>query len=241
MLKEMYPNPTEIIDQIVPSPEINARAKQVTKYYDDFIDYAAEYFRNGAGNSYEMKKRFYRCLVNVNILEGIRFYTSFACTFAFGENKLMEGSAKIISFIARDESQHLSITQNIINLYAMKEGDEEMKQVMADCEQDVYDMYNDAVAEEKQWAHHLFQSGSLIGLNEPILCDYVEYMANNRMKSIGLKPVFGDVKHNPLPWTQHWLSSKGNQNAPQETEIESYLIGGIKQDIKEDEFTEFDL
>jgi ribonucleoside-diphosphate reductase beta chain len=189
----------------------------------------------------ELKRKLYRAVANVNILEGIRFYTSFACSFAFGENKLMEGSAKILSLIARDESQHLVLTQNILNKW--KEGDDSEMQIIARDEQSwVMSMFQRAVDEEKMWAEYLFKNGSMIGLNERLLHNYVEWIANRRMKAIGIKPMFDiPAKNNPLPWTEHWLNSKGQQNAPQETEIESYVIGGIKQDVEANTFAGFSL
>jgi len=191
--------------------------------------------------SKELKRKLYRAVVNVNILEGIRFYVSFACTFAFGELKLMEGSSKIISLIARDESQHLAITQNILKNWANGD-DPEMVEIINEEQENVYEMYRIAVAEEKAWADYLFKDGSMIGLNAKLLGSYVEYIANRRMKSIGLKPSFDTpMSNNPLPWTEHWLNSRMMQNAPQETEIESYVIGGIKQDVKKDTFAGFQL
>jgi len=153
----------------------------------------------------------------------------------------MEGSAKIISLIARDENQHLVLTQNIINKW--KEGDDpEMKQIAQEEEQNIYDMFRRAVEEERLWAEYLFKDGSMIGLNDKLLCQYVEWIANRRMKAIGMKPIYDvPAKNNPLPWTEHWISSKGLQVAPQETEVESYLIGGIKQDVNENTFADFKL
>jgi ribonucleoside-diphosphate reductase beta chain len=153
----------------------------------------------------------------------------------------MEGSAKIISLIARDENQHLAITQNILNKW--RDGDDpEMKQIAKEEEDWVYKMFDTAVNEEKRWADYLFKDGSMIGLNDKLLQQYVEWIANRRMKAIGLKPVYGiPANNNPLPWTQHWISSKGLQVAPQETEVESYVVGGIKQDVKKDTFSGFKL
>ncbi len=190
----------------------------------------------------ELKKLLYLTLININILEGIRFYVSFACSFAFGELKLMEGSAKIISLIARDENLHLAMSQNIINNYRNKENDKEMLKIIKECEQEVYDMYDEAVEQEKTWVTYLFSKGSMIGLSEKLLHKYVEYIANKRMRAIGLEMKYEQsTATNPLPWTDHWLSSRGLQNAPQETEIESYVVGGIKQDIKKDQFKTFKL
>ena len=253
IIKNVYADPAEVLDTILDDAMILSRAETVTGAYDDFINHAQSY---GSGNQwehalegvpcaeydlYELKRKLYRAVVNVNILEGIRFYVSFACSFAFGELKLMEGSAKIISLIARDENQHLVLTQNIINKW--RQGDDpDMVRIAEEEEQWVYQAFEAAVTEERIWADYLFQKGSMIGLNAKLLTQYVEWVANRRMKAIGLKPVY-DVaaKNNPLPWTEHWISSKGLQVAPQETENESYIVGGIKQDVKKDTFADFQL
>jgi ribonucleoside-diphosphate reductase beta chain len=253
IIKNVYSDPTEVFDTILDDEKILDRASSVTQSYDDFINHAHQYDTStmwelakeghyaGKFDRVELKRKLYRAVANVNILEGIRFYTSFACSFAFGENKLMEGSAKILSLIARDESQHLVLTQNILNKW--KGGDDPEMEVIAREEQSwVMSMFQRAVDEEKTWAEYLFKNGSMIGLNERLLHNYVEWIANRRMKAIGIKPMFDiPAKNNPLPWTEHWLNSKGQQNAPQETEIESYVIGGIKQDVKSDSFAGFSL
>ena len=233
---------------------ILSRAESVTKSYDDFINYAHEYDQstawtdgmrdhpNSEWTRRDLKRSLYRAVANVNILEGIRFYVSFACSFAFGENKVMEGSAKILSLIARDESQHLVITQQILKNWIEGKDDPEMKVIAEEEEEVVTEMFRKTVDEEKAWANYLFRDGSIIGLNERLLHNYVEWIANRRMKAIGLKPIYDQpLRNNPLPWTEHWLNSKGQQNAPQETEIESYVVGGIKQDVKKDSFSGFKL
>jgi ribonucleoside-diphosphate reductase beta chain len=253
IIKNVYSDPSEVFDTIISDNRILERAKTVTESYDDFIQSAQQYgvsdtwLHNLEGVSYaketinDVKRKLYRAVANVNILEGIRFYVSFACSFAFGELKLMEGSAKIISLIARDENQHLAITQNILNKW--RDGDDpEMKQIMKEEEEWTYAMFDRAVNEEKRWADYLFKDGSMIGLNDKLLQQYVEWIANRRLKSIGLKPQYDiSANNNPLPWTQHWISSKGLQVAPQETEVESYVVGGIKQDVKKDTFSGFKL
>ena len=253
IIKNVYSDPTEVFDSILNNEKIIERASSVTTAYDDFINSAQEYgtstawkfAQEGAGYAreerLELKRKLYRAIANVNILEGIRFYVSFACSFAFGELKLMEGSAKIISLIARDENQHLVITQNILNKW--REGDDpEMLQIVKEEEDWVKNAFELCVNEEKAWAEYLFKDGSMIGLNDKLLNNYVEWIANRRMKAIGIKPLYDiSAKNNPLPWTEHWISSKGLQVAPQETEVESYVIGGIKQDLKKDTFAEFKL
>ena len=253
IIKNVYADPSEVFDTILDDEKILSRAQSVTRSYDEFLQAATDW---GAGNQwqhelegtpaaketlYELKRKLYRAVANVYILEGIRFYVSFACSFAFGELKLLEGSAKIIGLIARDESQHMTITQNIINKW--REGDDpDMVQIAKEEEENIYQMFRDCVEEEKLWAEYLFKDGSIIGLNDKLLAKYVEWTANRRLKSIGLKAIFDTpITNNPLPWTEHWLSSKGMQVAPQETEVESYLIGSIKQDVKKDTFAGFQL
>ena len=241
IIKNLYSNPSDVFDTIIKDEKIEKRARSVTQYYDDLINIGHKWHLDKSKiDEYELKKKLWKALVTVNILEGLRFYVSFACSFAFGELKLLEGSAKIISFIARDESQHLAVSQRIINNYRDVENDKVMNKVIKDTEDDVYKMYDEAVQEEKRWATYLFSQGSMIGLSEKLLHQFVEYMANRRMKAIGLKPAY-DQKTNPLPWVDHWLNSRSTQNAPQETEIESYVIGGIKQDVKKDQFKKFKL
>ena len=255
IIKNVYPDASEVFDTIIKEPKILERAASVTESYDDFINEAQQWGQSSLWRDMdkslntslpvlemkEVKRKLYRAVANVNILEGIRFYVSFACSFAFGELKLMEGSAKIISLIARDENQHLVITQSILNNWR-KGDDPEMVEIMKEEEEWTYQMFDKCVNEEKKWAEYLFKDGSMIGLNDKLLYQYVEWIANKRIRAIGLKQQYDiPAKNNPLPWTTHWISSKGLQVAPQETEVESYMVGGIKQDVKKDTFSGFKL
>ena len=242
IMKNVYPDPAEVFDTILDDKKIIARAISVTKNYDAFTEAADAYTHHKKGSMRDVKKKLYLAMHNVNILEGLRFYVSFACTFAFGELKLMEGSAKIISLIARDESQHLALSTHVLKLWSQGKDDPEMVDIAKECQEEVLDMWRECVAEEKDWAEYLFKDGSMIGLNETLLHKYVEYIANRRLKALGLPLIFDQsTTQNPLPWTQHWLSSSGLQVAPQETEVESYVIGGIKQDVDEDALKGFSL
>mgnify|MGYP003875551187 FL=1 len=253
IIKNVYPDPSEVFDTILNDERILDRAKSVTRAYDEFINEAQQWgqsnlWKEGWENTQakdnslnELKRKLYRAVANVNILEGIRFYVSFACSFAFGELKLMEGSAKIISLISRDENQHLVLTQNIMKNW-INGDDQEMQQIAEEEKDNVISMFKNAVTEEKEWAEYLFKDGSMIGLNDKLLGQYVEWIANKRMKALGIDPIYDQpLRNNPLPWTQHWISSKGLQVAPQETEVESYVVGGIKQDMKKNSFSGFKL
>jgi len=253
IIKNLYPDPSEVFDTILKDEKILERAKTVTAAYNEFINAAHEYDNGNTWqhanedvpaaliNRYDLKRKLYRAMANVNILEGIRFYVSFACSFAFGELKQMEASAKIISLIARDESQHLVISQNILKNW--RNGDDpDMIKIAEEQKPWLIETFKLAVDQEKAWAEYLFKDGSMIGLNEKLLGNYVEWIANRRMKAVGLDPIYDiAAKNNPLPWTEHWLNSKSVQVAPQETEITSYIVGNVNQDMKADQFANFSL
>ena len=253
IIKNLYPDPSEVFDTILTDEKILERAKTVTAAYNEFINAAHEYDNGNTWqhanedvptaliNRYDLKRKLYRAMANVNILEGIRFYVSFACSFAFGELKQMEASAKIISLIARDESQHLVISQNILKNW--RNGDDpDMIKIAEEQKPWLVETFKLAVDQEKAWAEYLFKDGSMIGLNEKLLGNYVEWIANRRMKAVGLEPIYDiAAKNNPLPWTEHWLNSKSVQVAPQETEITSYIVGNVNQDVKSDQFANFSL
>lgn len=251
IIRNIVNNPSVIFDDIVTNKEILQRAKDISLYYDNLIELTSYYYTLGPGKHQinnktitvslrELKKKLYLCLISVNVLEAIRFYVSFACSFAFAERELMEGNAKIIRFIARDESLHLSATQHILNLMRSGADDPEMAEISILCQSESYKLFLMAAEQEKIWAHYLFKDGSMIGLNKEILCQYIEYITNIRMQAIGLDMPF-NTQTNSIPWINSWLSSDNVQVAPQEVEISSYLVGQIDPQINDDEFNEFQL
>ena len=251
IIRNIVNDPSVVFDDIVTNKEIQKRAGDIAGYYDDLISYASYYNLLGEGKHTvnnrtitidlrELKRKLYLCLMSVNALEAIRFYVSFACSFAFAERELMEGNAKIIKLIARDEALHLTGTQFMINTLRSGEDDPEMAEIARECEQDCYELFLQAANQEKEWAGYLFESGSMIGLNKDILCQYVEYITNIRMQAVGLKLPF-QVKSNPIPWINNWLVSDNVQVAPQEAEMSSYLVGQIDSEINEDDLSDFKL
>ncbi|ELX4137043.1 ribonucleotide-diphosphate reductase subunit beta [Vibrio vulnificus] len=252
IIRNIINDPSIVFDDIVENEEIKKRAVSVSKYYDDLIESVQQYQLLGLGTHevhggtvvvslHDLKKKLYLCLMSVNILEAIRFYVSFACSFAFAERELMEGNAKIIKLIARDEALHLSSTQHMINILRNGQDGLEYIQIAEECKDEAYKMFVDAAQQEKEWAEYLFKDGSMIGLNKEILCQYVEYITNIRMQAVGLNPAFPEATSNPIPWINAWLSSDNVQVAPQESEISSYLVGQIDNVIGQDEFKDFEL
>jgi Ribonucleotide reductase, beta subunit len=252
ILRNIVNDPSVIFDDIVRNENIRARASDISAFYDDLIQYTMLYSQLGPGehlingekrvvDMYELKKKLYLCLMSVNILEAIRFYVSFACSFAFAERKLMEGNAKIIRLIARDEALHLTSTQHMLNILRSGQDDPEFAQVAKEVDPLCHEMFKQAAMQEKQWAEYLFRDGSMIGLNKDILSQYVEYITNIRMSAIGLKPAFEGARNNPIPWINTWLSSDTVQVAPQEVELSSYLVGQIDADVSADDLKGFEL
>ena len=247
IIRNVYANPSKIFDEMLDIPEITDCAEDISKYYDDFIEATKWHDLLGPGthqivsnrearnvvvDEYELKKKLWLVLNSINILEGVRFYVSFACSWAFAELKKMEGNAKIIKFIARDENTHLAASQTILKL--LPKDDPDFVTIKEECEQQVIDMFVQAVDQEKEWAHYLFKDGSMLGLNEKLLSDYVEWIGTKRMRTLGYQSPYQTSQSNPLPWTEKWIGGGNVQVAPQETEISSYVIGGVKQDVNED-------
>jgi ribonucleoside-diphosphate reductase beta chain len=240
IIRNIVGDPSVIFDDIVANEEIMKRAVSVSKYYDDIIEKTAAYYR-GEVSAYEVKKSLYLCMLSVNILEAVRFYVSFACSFAFAERNVMEGNAKIIKLIARDEQLHLSGTQHIIKLMHKGEDDPDFKQIAAECREEGTKMFLDAAEQEKDWAKYLFKDGSMLGLNESIVCNYIEYITNLRAKYLSFPTIYKGVTKNPLPWINNWLGSDNLQPAPQEVEISSYLVGQINSAVDTKQLSGFTL
>jgi ribonucleoside-diphosphate reductase beta chain len=249
IIRNVYSDPSKIFDTMMDIKEINECGDDITAYYDDLIEYSSWYNLLGEGKHkvngktieidlYELKKKLWMCIASVNVLEGIRFYVSFACSWAFAELKKMEGNAKIIKFIARDENVHLASTQQLMKL--LPSDDPDYAKIAKETEAELITMFEDAVEQEKQWANYLFKDGSMIGLNAQLLKEYVEWIAHKRMTAVGLPSSYKGGS-NPLPWTQKWIAGGDVQVAPQETEISSYVVGGTKQDVDSETFKGFSL
>ena len=251
IIRNIVNDPSVVFDDIVVNEEILKRATDISSFYDKLIHDSNLYHLLGEGTHTidgvthtvslrALKKTLYLCLMSVNALEAIRFYVSFACSFAFAERELMEGNAKIIKMIARDEALHLTGTQHIINLMRSGRDDPEMAEIAAECEAECFNLFLEAAEQEKRWAEYLFKDGSMIGLNKDILCQYVEYITNIRMQAVGLIMPF-PARSNPIPWINSWLVSDNVQVAPQEVEVSSYLVGQIDSEVSDEDLGGFEL
>lgn len=229
IFKNVTKNATEFFDSILDDPEIVSRANSISSAYDKLLV-----------DTGDLKQTIFETVVSTNIVEGIAFYSSFICSFFFGYKGLMEGSAKIIGEIARDENLHVAITQNIIKNWKNRP-EEGFQDIVAKNEEKVYELYKLAVQNEKDWANYLFSKGSLLGLNAEILHEYIEWLANTRLAAIGYKKIF-DQKKNPVSgWANRYFDSSKVQVAPQESELESYLVGSANSTLDNDELSKISL
>ena len=222
IIRNIYPDPSLVFDTIMDNKEIVDCADDICKWYDELIE-AKDL------STYEHKKRIWLALMSANALEGIRFYVSFACSWAFAELKKMEGNAKIIKFIARDENVHLAGTT--VMLRSLLKEDSDYVRIQEETANEVQKLFVDVIEQEKTWASYLFKDGSMIGLNEKLLCDYIEFIGTKRMRALSIQSPYHVSKSNPLPWTEKWIGGGNVQVAPQETEITSYVTGGVKKDM----------
>lgn len=225
IIRNIYPDPSFVFDGMLDVKEILECGKDIAQYYDDLI--AAN--ESSDISKMDHKRAIWMCLMSANALEGIRFYVSFACSWAFAELKKMEGNAKIIKFIARDENTHLAGTTMMIK--KLLQEDKDFVKIAKEMESDVVKLFESVIEQEKEWAHYLFRDGSMIGLNEAILKEYIEWIGCKRMRALSLHCPYTVPQANPLPWTQKWIGGSDVQVAPQETEISSYVVGGVKQDV----------
>lgn len=252
IMRNVLVDPKEVLDDIVKNTDIMKRAESITKYYDYLILLTNIYHSYGEGfhiiegkklrvTKRDIKKALYLCMMSINVLEAVRFYVSFACTFAFSERELMEGNGKILKLIARDEQLHLTGTQQILNMWADGKDDPEMAEIAIECFQESIDIFLEAATQEKEWADYLFKEGSMIGLNKTILSKYIDYITNDRLRAVGLPAMFEGADHNPIPWMTKYLQSDNVQVAPQESEISSYLVGQVDSDVGEKAFSDHEL
>lgn len=234
IIQNVFADSSEIFGGIYEDKEIMKRANGAIRDYNNLMGMACDTTKPS-----ELKKQIYMTVVSINILEAIRFYVSFVCSFAFAENKKMVGNADIIKLIKRDEALHLANTQAILKILH-KEDSEGFVNTAKQCQEDAVKMFENAAKEEKEWASYLFKDGSIIGLNETVLHQYIDWLCMSRRKTIGLP--YDNVGKNPIAgWTQAWMQSESVQVAPQEHEITSYKIGASKNDLDDMDFGDMKL
>ena len=232
ILRNVYDNPADVLDDITINELITKHAHSINKHYEKLYNLISRNEVLGDVSDEEMKEAIYLALVSWNILEGIRFYVSFACTFAFAENKKLEGNAKELTLIARDENQHLALTQKLINILR-KEPLEGFQETIENTKEQVQGMFMDAIQDEIEWAEYLFKDGSILGLNVTILEKYMKFIANQRLRAIGLDKIYNEHQ-NPIPWIDSYLGNSKVEVLPQEVEISSYVIGALDGEVQEE-------
>ncbi|QFR55656.1 ribonucleotide reductase B subunit [Yersinia phage JC221] len=261
--RNLHIEPDKEFDRILKNPAIMKRAASITKYYDDLIanchelknlslklerlkehgyiddhETVVHYKQKHKEQLRDCKVALYLCLHAVNALEAIRFYVSFSFTFNFAELGIMEGNAKIMRLIARDEALHQKSTQSIIRLMQMGKDDPEMAEIAYQYEEEATKIFMEVVEQEIEWAEHLFSVGEVDNISLKSTTAYVKHLADQRMRAVGLSSPFG-ITENPYPWMKKYLSSDTLQVAPQEVEVSSYLVGNLNTEISDESYSEW--
>ena len=240
LVRAIYNDVDVFIDSIIEDEFVQKRAESILSYFNratKVLDmHRANQICESMGKEllfpfiteYDLKKAIYRSAIVLNMFEGIRFFATFVTSWSFSEQpeKLFSGSSNIFKLIARDEMIHLDVFQKLIrNL--REDPAEGFVEVASDLETEVYDMFQIAYNEEKEWIAHLFSKGSpLIGMNQNILQEYMDYIFAVRMTNIGLDYAVININkpsQNPLPWVDNYLDSSHIKSAPQEIESVNYV------------------
>jgi len=231
LLNNVHPDASAFFDSIMEDKEIVSRAELIRSNFDKIL---------GDDDKKDIKQKIFDCILSINVMEGLVFYVSFACSFYFGYRGIMEGNAKIIKFIQRDEALHFATTQNLLKI--LKEEDKEgFTSIAKKSEDKIYAYYEQAAKNEIEWAQYLFSKGSLLGLNADVLGGYAKWLCDSRLRSLGYKKLFNQ-KDNPIAgWLDSYLDSSKVQVAPQETEISAYKIGARNTSIEDTSFEDIEL
>lgn len=254
ILRHIYANPSVVLDSILDIQEIADCAKSISEEYDKLIGMNiflnSQSFKGGfmsketreSSNKtwyFEHKRQIWRTLNALAALEGIRFYVSFVCSWAFAEQKKMEGNAKIIKLICRDENLHLAGAQNLLKILPKEDSDfAVIKQVD---ESYIIDMVKKVINQEKTWAKFLCKDGAMLGLNEEILYQTVDYFGYKRAVGAGLPASQFENVSNPIPWANKWISGSDVQARPQEETLTQYVVGGVVNDATSGSFSKWKL
>jgi len=258
--RNLHIDPSVEFDKIMKNKAIMKRTESMTGYYDSLIRNIHELkniqiemeklgcFQDMNDNCKYLQEKFnkqqtkckealYLCMHAVNALEAIRFYVSFSFTFNFANNmNVMEGNAKIMRLIARDEALHQKSTQSIIRLWQMGKDDPEMAEIAVRLKDEATAIFVSCVDQEIEWAEHLFTIGEVEGVSLKSTIAYIYHLADQRMRAVGLDSPYG-ITPNPYPWMNKWLKSDDVQVAPQEVEVSSYLSGNLNAEISDEAYS----
>ena len=233
IIRNIYSVPKEMFNTIHDTKEIVDMASSVGNYYDKLHVINCRKELGEEITEKEHIRAIWLALHASYALEAFRFMVSFATSLAMVENRIFIGNGNIISLILQDEILHKDWTAWLIN-QVVKE-DSRFAEVRAECEAEVYALYQDVIREEKQWADYLFKHGPVIGLNANILKDFVDYTAVGALKEIGIKYQTPAPKTTPIPWFNKHTNLSNKQSALQETESTNYVIGLMSDKLDYDQ------
>lgn len=233
IIRNVYGVPKDEFNKIHDTKEIVDMAANIGRYYEALHQLNCRKELGMDVDLHEHKKAIWMALNASYALEAFRFMVSFATSLAMVENRIYIGNGNIISLILQDELLHAEWTAWLINQVA--KDDPDFIKIIDECRNEVYAMYMEVIQEEKSWADYLFKKGVVIGLNAPILKDFVDYTAFQRLKEIGIKYQGEHPRSSPIPWFNKHVNISKKQSALQETESTNYVIGAMSDTVEYDE------
>ena len=240
-VEQVYSNPSEVFDESWKNKILLKHTDTIVDEYNKLYNLVIDYVKaTNSGKTvseefmHSLKRQLILAWVSVNILEGIRFYPGFAAVWGITEfTGRIPGTSLILQLIARDENQHMALTQWVLNKMR-KDDSEGFTEIFKEVTPEIYDMYWKACEEECEWTDLLYSEGSLLGLNAEIGKQYIKYLVNQRLKAIGLRPIYPEMTRNPIPWVEKWLEFSKIEGALQEEEAIDYKMGAINHNIDTD-------
>lgn len=250
-LRALYDHPDKIFDESFEIPELleltNSIKNPFERAYFNVINYIYKTQRDielTHEETIELYDSILMVIIEINTLEGIRFYTGFAAIWALTEGqKYIPGTSENLCFISRDENIHLALTQHLLK--NLKKKDEEgFKEYYKAATERIQARYIEVFREEVKWVDYLFSQGSYLGMNANILKQYLTFITIKRMKAVGIKVTKEMLDGhwcvvNPIPWVDKYINMDSVEKLPQEENVLNYVTGGVNQDV--DESTEIEI
>lgn len=184
-------------------------------------DYIANVYMELAKNPNE--QNLLKAMFANQILEGIYFYSGFLYFYTLARSGKMLGSAQMIRFIQRDEVTHLILFQQMINSLRK----EHSNLFTSTLEEEVIEMFKKAVDVESSWGEYITQ-GQILGLTTEIIREYIQYLADTRLKAVGFSEVY--QSKNPIAWVNKFSDFNSQRTNFFESKVTNYSKGSINFD-----------
>lgn len=177
--------------------------------YNEFLEYDAmrekhEYFLSKVDNGGSLPLKM--AAVSA-FTEGLALFSSFIMLLNFPRHGKMKGMGQIVTWSIVDETMHAEGVIKLFRTYV-----EENREIWNDkTKGEIYTIATKMVELEDKFVDLAFQMGTVQGLTDSEVKEYIRYIADRRLISMGLKGIF-KVKNNPLPWVEEMINAPTHTN-----------------------------